>query len=152
MRPTAYAGNALDGADAARECTPLIDLNKIAAIVDEAARTGVAISQLSETYPELDVTGAYAIQHLSIQRRLARGEQRVGAKMGLTSRAKMRQMGVDQVIWGRLTDSMRIEEGGELNNLNDIGRDFFKQCHASCRHAVLDAFAHFRSHGGNEVR
>jgi 2-oxo-3-hexenedioate decarboxylase len=114
MKTTAYAANRLDGPDAARERKPLIDVNKIAAIVDEAARTGVAISQLSETYPELDVTGAYAIQHLSIQRRLARGERRVGAKMGLTSRAKMRQMGVDQVIWGRLTDSMRIEEGGEL--------------------------------------
>jgi 2-oxo-3-hexenedioate decarboxylase len=34
--------------------------------------------------------------------------------MGLTSRAKMRQVGVDQVIWGRLTDGMRVDEGSEL--------------------------------------
>jgi 2-oxo-3-hexenedioate decarboxylase len=114
MRTTAYAANALDSPDAAREPTAVIDLNEIAAIVDEAARTGVAITQLSETYPDLDVAAGYAIQHLSSQRRLARGEQRVGTKMGLTSHAKMRQMGVDQVIWGRLTDSMRIDEGGEL--------------------------------------
>jgi 2-oxo-3-hexenedioate decarboxylase len=26
----------------------------------------------------------------------------------------MRQMGVDEVIWGRLTDAMRVDEGGEL--------------------------------------
>ena len=35
--------------------------------------------------------------------------------MGLTSRAKMQQVGVSEVIWGRLTDAMRIEEGGELS-------------------------------------
>ena len=42
-------------------------------------------------------------------------ERRVGVKMGLTSRAKMVQVGVDEVIWGRLTDAMRVEEGGEAS-------------------------------------
>jgi 2-oxo-3-hexenedioate decarboxylase len=97
-----------------RERTGLIDLNRLAAILDDAARSGVAIAQLSETLPDLDVTAGYTIQQLAIQRRLSRGEQRVGTKMGLTSRAKMRQVGVDQVIWGRLTDAMRVDEGGEL--------------------------------------
>jgi 2-oxo-3-hexenedioate decarboxylase len=92
----------------------MIDLNKLAALLDDAARTGVAVAQLSESHPDLDVTAGYAVQRLSIQRRLGRGEQRVGMKMGLTSRAKMRQVGVDQVIWGRLTDAMRLEEGGEF--------------------------------------
>ena len=36
--------------------------------------------------------------------------------MGLTSRAKMQQMGVSEVIWGRLTDAMRLEEGGEMSH------------------------------------
>jgi 2-oxo-3-hexenedioate decarboxylase len=94
--------------------TAVSDLNKLAAILDDAARSGVAIAQLSESVPDLDVTAGYTIQHLSIQRRLSRGERRVGTKMGLTSRAKMRQVGVDQVIWGRLTDAMRVDEGGEL--------------------------------------
>ena len=35
--------------------------------------------------------------------------------MGLTSRAKMAQVGVDEVIWGRLTDAMRLEEGASLS-------------------------------------
>jgi 2-oxo-3-hexenedioate decarboxylase len=35
--------------------------------------------------------------------------------MGLTSRAKMQQVGVSEVIWGRLTDAMRLEEGGVLS-------------------------------------
>ena len=40
--------------------------------------------------------------------------------MGLTSRAKMIQVGVDEVIWGRLTDAMRLEEGGSLSKKNYV--------------------------------
>ena len=36
----------------------------------------------------------------------ARGEKQVGIKMGFTSRDKMVQMGVHDMIWGRLTDAM----------------------------------------------
>jgi dienelactone hydrolase len=35
--------------------------------------------------------------------RSARGERRIGYKLGFTSRAKMAQMGLDELIWGRLT-------------------------------------------------
>ena len=35
--------------------------------------------------------------------------------MGLTSRAKMKQVSVDEVVWGRLTDAMRLEEGASLS-------------------------------------
>ncbi len=87
---------------------------KLAERVDDAARTAKAIRQLTET-DKLDVHQAYEIQSLSLKRRYARGERLVGVKMGLTSRAKMVQVGVDEVIWGRLTDAMRIEEGGSLS-------------------------------------
>ena len=52
-------------------------------------------------------------QRLAIQRRIDRGEQLIGLKMGFTSVAKMEQMGVHDMIWGRLTDSMLIENGGK---------------------------------------
>ena len=55
------------------------------------------------------------MQAASIERRLKRGEKLVGVKMGLTSRAKMRQVHVDEVVWGRLTDAMRLEEGASLS-------------------------------------
>lgn len=90
-------------------------LSALAAIVDEAARTASAIPQLTESVPGLSVEDAYAVQALSIQRRLARGEKRAGFKMGLTSRAKMQQVGVNEVIWGRLTNAMRLAEGGEMS-------------------------------------
>ncbi|WP_374546931.1 2-keto-4-pentenoate hydratase [Rhodoblastus sp.] len=89
-------------------------LVQFAEIVDEAARTAQAIPQFTESAP-LGVEEAYAIQALSIERRFARGEKLAGVKMGLTSRAKMAQVGVDEVIWGRLTDAMRLEEGGSLS-------------------------------------
>ena len=89
-------------------------LAKYAEIVDEAARTAKAIPQFTTAAP-LGLEEAYAVQALSLERRFARGEKLVGVKMGLTSRAKMIQVGVDQAIWGRLTDAMRLEEGGALS-------------------------------------
>ena len=89
----------------------MTDLNAIAETVDEAARTATAIAQFSKTAP-LGVDDAYRIQALSMQRRYQRGERRVGVKMGLTSRAKMRQVGVSDTTWGRLTDAMRETDGG----------------------------------------
>ncbi|WP_434290033.1 2-keto-4-pentenoate hydratase [Celeribacter sp. SCSIO 80788] len=92
----------------------MIDIVKISEIVDEAARTATGIPQFSDTRA-LGVDEAYAVQSLSMQRRYARGEKRIGFKMGLTSRAKMVQMGVEDVIIGRLTDEMREEEGGIIS-------------------------------------
>ncbi|MCR6628679.1 MAG: fumarylacetoacetate hydrolase family protein [Magnetospirillum sp.] len=90
------------------------NLASLAEIVDTAAFTAREIPQLSETVA-LDVADAYAVQALSVARRHARGERLVGYKMGLTSRAKMQQVGVSEVIWGRLTDAMRVEEGGRVS-------------------------------------
>jgi 2-oxo-3-hexenedioate decarboxylase len=95
------------------------NLANFAQIVDEAARTAGAIPQFTESAP-LGVEEAYAIQALSLERRFARGERLIGVKMGLTSRAKMIQVGVDEVIWGRLTDAMRLEEGGSLSKKNYV--------------------------------
>lgn len=80
----------------------------------EAATSATAIPQLTLT-EQLDVDTAYAIQEALVARRLNRGERLVGLKMGLTSRAKMAQVGVDEVIWGRLTDAMRVPDGAQVN-------------------------------------
>lgn len=90
-------------------------LAEYAQILDDAARTATAVPQLTGSNPALTVEQAYAIQALSVERRLARGERRVGMKMGLTSRAKMQQVGVSEAVWGRLTGAMRLAEGGDLS-------------------------------------
>lgn len=90
------------------------DLAVLAHTVDEAARSAHAIPQLSKS-GILSVDDAYKIQKLSIDQRLARGEKLIGMKMGLTSRAKMAQMGVEEMVWGRLTDAMLVEDGDEID-------------------------------------
>lgn len=86
-------------------------LDSIAATLDRAASLGKPIGQF--TGDELLSTDeAYAVQQMSVARRYQRGERPIGYKMGLTSRAKMQQVGVSDVIWGRLTDQMQIEDGG----------------------------------------
>ena len=87
-----------------------MDDAELAAILDQAALRRTAIGKLTSTY-ELDLPGAYRVQRAGISRRLARGERIVGVKMGFTSKAKMAQMGVDEVIWGILTDAMAAGSG-----------------------------------------
>lgn len=58
-----------------------------------------------------DTAEAYAVQDALIVRCLDRGERLTGFKLGFTSLAKMRQMGVADLIHGRLTDRMEIPEG-----------------------------------------
>jgi 2-oxo-3-hexenedioate decarboxylase len=95
------------------DATRQVSLSDLAERADEAARTATAIAQFTNTI-DLGVADAYAVQALSVARRLGRGEQMAGIKMGLTSRAKMIQVGVDEVIWGRLTDAMRVADGGTV--------------------------------------
>jgi 2-oxo-3-hexenedioate decarboxylase len=82
-----------------------------AALLDQAQRTATPIPQPAA---QSDVAGAYLIQHELIGLRLGRGEVLVGAKLGFTSKAKMAQMGVDDVIAGQLTDAMRREDGDDV--------------------------------------
>ncbi|MEW2445018.1 2-keto-4-pentenoate hydratase [Micromonospora marina] len=90
------------------------DIAGIAEKLGAAADDATAIPQLAaET--GLDVDAAYAVQTALVKRRLDRGERLVGLKMGLTSKAKMAQVGVDEVIWGRLTDVMRVPDGGAVD-------------------------------------
>jgi 2-oxo-3-hexenedioate decarboxylase len=90
----------------------MLEVMDIAARLDDAARHAIATPQLAEP---LSLEDAYRVQAASLGRRYQRGENRVGIKMGFTSRAKMVQMGIDEMIWGRLTDQMLVEDGGTID-------------------------------------
>ncbi len=90
-----------------------------AAKLDEAAVKATAVPQIS-TEGSFSEDEAYLIQKASIDRRLRRGETLVGLKMGFTSYAKMEQMGVHDMIWGRLTSSMNILNGQTIQLSNYI--------------------------------
>jgi 2-oxo-3-hexenedioate decarboxylase len=70
--------------------------------------------KVTDQYPDMDWDDAYAIQDEIRRRKLARGARIVGLKAGLTSHAKMKQMGVESPIFGFLTDAFVVPEGGEV--------------------------------------
>lgn len=92
----------------------MVEVAKIAKKLDDAARKARAVAQPSDTM-KMTLDEAYDIQAASIQRRVDRGEKRNGMKMGFTSRAKMIQMGIDDMIWGRLTEGMVVEDGAPIS-------------------------------------
>ncbi|HEY8480719.1 MAG TPA: fumarylacetoacetate hydrolase family protein [Spirillospora sp.] len=94
----------------------MTDVDALAARLEEAARNVRAIPKLTDDTP-LDVATAYAVQRAGIERRRRAGERLAGVKMGFTSRAKMAQMGVDDVIWGLLTDRMIAESSVDVSRL-----------------------------------
>lgn len=90
-----------------------MNYNQLAQQLDQAAFSATATDQLSLTNP-INLEEAYAIQSISLGRRYVRGEKWVGLKLGFTSKAKMEQMGIHDLIWGRLTDQMHIPASGKL--------------------------------------
>ena len=88
--------------------------SQLAKLVDEAALHATSIAQLTLADPDLSIERAYEVQRASMQRRFARGDALVGMKMGLTSKAKMVQMGVHEPIYGHLTASMKRGSGDVL--------------------------------------
>lgn len=70
--------------------------------------------KITDEYPDMDWDDAYAIQDEIRRRKLERGARLVGFKAGLTSHAKMKQMGVSSPVFGFLVDSFAVSEGSEL--------------------------------------
>ncbi len=96
-----------------------VDISGMAKRIDAAAHEAQAMSQFSGEC-NFTIAQAYKIQAASIERRARRGEVPCGAKLGFTSRAKIMQMGVDDMVIGQLTDAMQIPEGGQLDLANFI--------------------------------
>ena len=88
-------------------------ISKLAETVDVAAQTATPITMLTAANP-MNIEDAYVVQRASMARRFDRGEALVGLKMGLTSVAKMQQMGVHDPIYGHLTDEMKRSSGDAI--------------------------------------
>jgi 2-oxo-3-hexenedioate decarboxylase len=70
--------------------------------------------KITDDHPDMDWEDSYAIQDEIRRRKVARGTRIVGLKAGLTSYAKMRQMGVNTPCFGFITDYGCIPEGGDV--------------------------------------
>ncbi len=89
--------------------------------IDELARTLARaessrspIGQLAAVAGfDLSVADAYRIQLINIERRLRAGRRIIGQKVGLTSHAMQRMMGVDQPDFGHILDDMVLRGGDD---------------------------------------
>ncbi|HRH87588.1 MAG TPA: 2-oxo-3-hexenedioate decarboxylase [Rubrivivax sp.] len=70
--------------------------------------------KITDEHPDMDWDDAYAIQAEILRRKTSRGLKLAGLKAGLTSHAKMKQMGVTSPVFGFMTDDYTVADGGEV--------------------------------------
>lgn len=91
-----------------------VTIRDLAEHLEEAELRARAVAKITDAHPGLDWADAYAIQHEIRRRKESRGHRVAGLKAGLTSRAKMKQMGVESPVFGLLFDYMSVPDGGEI--------------------------------------
>jgi 2-keto-4-pentenoate hydratase len=79
-----------------------------------ATVTGEPTPPVRDILGSTDIAAAYAVQSEVNMRRAAAGARVVGRKIGLTSPAVQRQLGVDEPDFGVLFDDMRRPDGGDV--------------------------------------
>lgn len=89
-------------------------LRTIADDLWQAETSRQPIPPLTSSWPDMHVDDAYRVQDFVTQGRLDRGEQVVGYKIGLTSVAMQKMMGVDEPDSGYLFASQLVDSHTEL--------------------------------------
>lgn len=80
----------------------------------QAAASRVPCAPVRDLSGSDDVATAYAVQQVLTAQRIASGSRVVGRKIGLTSSAVQRQLGVDQPDFGVLFDDMAFRSGDTI--------------------------------------
>jgi 2-oxo-3-hexenedioate decarboxylase len=89
-------------------------INELTDIV-EGAQSGLSeIIKLTDAHPDMTVADGYAVQDELLRRWLAAGRPLGGYKGGLTSKAKMDQMGVSVPAFGVVMGDTCIPDGGSV--------------------------------------
>ncbi len=89
-------------------------IQALAEHLENAEHTARDVTKITDDHPSMDWDDAYRIQEALQARKEARGQKTVGLKCGLTSRAKMKQMGVDLPCFGFVSDYMASADGAEI--------------------------------------
>lgn len=91
-------------------------VEKLAEHLENAELQAFEVTKITDDYPDMDYEDAFDIQWEIRRRKEARGNKIVGMKMGLTSWAKMSQMGVEHPCYGFLVDYFSVPEGGAIKH------------------------------------
>ena len=89
-------------------------LRNAAQRLEDAERTRTPCRQFSLDYPEAKIVDAYAIQSAWIEVKLAQGRVVKGRKIGLTSKAMQRSVGINEPDYGVLLDDMFFRDGAVI--------------------------------------
>jgi 2-oxopent-4-enoate hydratase len=73
------------------------------------------VEPISERYPDITIEDAYRIQLEIVRMKVERGEKIVGKKIGLTSKAMMEMLNVNQPDYGHITDRMIVIENDPID-------------------------------------
>ena len=90
-------------------------ISELAGILDDAQRNATEIVKLTDAQPGMDVADAYAVQAELARRWQADGRRLTGYKGGLTSKAKMVQMGLDTPAFGVLMGDTCVPDGDVID-------------------------------------
>lgn len=85
-------------------------VDELAALLHRAEVRRSPVPPLTETWPDLDLDTAYAVQQRGIALRSDAATRLVGHKVGLTSAAMQQMLGVDTPDYGRLLDHMVVPD------------------------------------------
>jgi 2-keto-4-pentenoate hydratase len=92
-----------------------VSVERAVAALREAYRTGLPCPPLRDSLlPAGEVETGYAVQREMLAGWVADGRRPVGAKVGLTSAAVQRQLGVDQPDFGVLLADRAVPDGAEV--------------------------------------
>tara|TARA_R110001583_G_scaffold9571_6_gene45276 strand:+ start:16212 stop:17003 length:792 start_codon:yes stop_codon:yes gene_type:complete len=91
-----------------------MQVEQLAEYLENAELQAFEVTKITDDYPEMTFGDAEDIQWEIRRRKEARGHKIVGMKMGLTSWAKMKQMGVEKPCYGFLADYFSVPDGGEI--------------------------------------
>lgn len=91
---------------------PLETVQQLAEHLESCELEARDTTKITDDYPDMSWDDAYAVQNEIRRRKLARGQRVVGLKAGLTSHAKMQQMGVDSPVFGFLADYQALPDAG----------------------------------------
>ncbi len=83
---------------------------ELAAELADAERSRLPMAPLTSIHSDIDVVDAYEIQLINIRQRVAEGARVVGHKVGLSSEAMQKMMGVDEPDYGHLLADMEVFE------------------------------------------
>lgn len=92
----------------------MINYKELARLLIKAEENHNEVPCITSKFPEFDLSMGYLVQDELVKMKMNQGHDFLAFKMGITSEAKMKQMNIDEPIYGTIFDYMRVPNKGEI--------------------------------------